>query len=60
MAKVKRLIGGALRDEHSARLYYTKLIHSTKDPKIKKVIREIRGDEIDHFRILTKLKKRKK
>jgi rubrerythrin len=54
--KVKRLINGALMDEHSARLYYTRLIASTKNQKLKKKIREIRADEIDHFKILSKVK----
>lgn len=54
--KVKRLIGGALRDEVAARKYYSKLINSTKDKKIKKAIIEIRGDEIDHFKKLKKIR----
>ncbi len=54
--KVTKLINGALMDEKAARLYYTKLIASTKDKKIKRKIREIRKDEMDHFKILKKLK----
>ena len=30
------MIGGALKDEKAARLYYTKLIDSTKDVKVRK------------------------
>lgn len=52
MTKVKRMIGGAMRDEKGARLYYTKLINETKDPKIKSTIRKIRADEIRHFKML--------
>jgi rubrerythrin len=58
--KVTRLINGALMDEVQAREYYSRLIASTKDPKIKRVIKEIRADEIDHFKKLTKLKKQEK
>ena len=58
--KVKRLIGGALRDEVAARKYYSKLINSTKDKQIKKAIIEIRGDEIDHFKKLKKIQRRTK
>ena len=53
--KIKLMIGGALRDEHGARIYYTKLINETRDKHIKSVIREIRGDEIDHFKKLKKI-----
>lgn len=58
--KITKLINGAMMDEAAARKYYTKLIASTKDKRIKKKIREIRADEIDHFKILTKLKKLRK
>lgn len=53
--KVRRLINGAMHDEHSARLYYSKLINATNDPEEKRKIREIRNDEIDHFKIEKKM-----
>jgi len=54
--KVTKLINGALMDEAAARRYYTKLIASTSDKKVKRAIKEIRNDEIDHFKKLKKLK----
>ena len=44
-------------DEKAARRYYTKLLASTKDKKIRRAIMEIRADEIDHFKKLKRLKK---
>lgn len=55
--KITRMINGALMDEHAARLYYTRLINETSNPKIKKAIIEIRKDEINHFKKLKKLQK---
>lgn len=45
-----------MRDEISARRYYSRLINSTSDPQLKNKIREIRNDEIDHFRKLRGIK----
>ena len=57
--KITRLINGALMDEHAARLYYTRLINETNDPRVKKAITEIRRDEIEHFKELKRLQKLK-
>lgn len=55
--KIKRMIDGALMDEAGARKYYTKMINSTKDPEERRTLIEIRRDEIDHFRKLSKMQK---
>lgn len=60
MTKVLRLIGGAMRDEHGARLYYTHLIATTPDAQLKKAIRKIRADEIRHYKMLEKQRLRLK
>jgi rubrerythrin len=55
--KIKRLIDGAMMDETQARNYYSKMISSTKDKEEKRKLIEIRNDEIDHFKILKRMKK---
>lgn len=53
--QIIKKISSALNDEHSARLFYTKMITSSDDEHIKQIISEIRNDEIDHWNKLKKL-----
>lgn len=59
MTKIKRMINGALMDEKGAKLYYSRLIHQTSNKEEKKRIEKIRDDEMRHFRILSRMKKKR-
>lgn len=55
----KNIYTGMLKDEKKAPGDYYKLMKKVKSPHAKKVIRGIISDERRHFKLLTKLNKRR-
>lgn len=55
----KNIYAEMLKDERKAPGDYYKLMKKVKSPQEKRVIKSIIRDERKHFRLLTKLKKRR-
>ena len=54
-SQLVRVLQGAIADEHSASSLYSQIIESTDNEEVKKVLTEIRNDEIQHIWRLTDL-----
>ena len=55
----KNIYTEMLKDEKSAPKMYHRLLKKVKSPQAKRVIKSIIRDERKHFKLLTKLKKRR-